>query len=51
MAWDSKLYPWQPVQFFSTKDEALAYALEVAGYQELWEWITTADQHGFLSAN
>lgn len=48
---DSKLYPWQPYRTFPTKEEALAYALEVEGYRALWEWIALAELRGFISAN
>ena len=36
---------------FRTLDEAVAYALEVEGYRELWLAIIEADWAGALSAN
>ena len=46
---DSLLYPW--FRTFDTLDEAVAYALEVEGYRELWEAIIVADWRGAIGAN
>jgi len=48
---NSKLYPWQPYHTFDTRDEAIAYALEVEGYRQLWAAILWADENGVLSPN
>ena len=46
----SRLYP-DFIKYFATLEEAIAYANEVAGYNELWEWIAWADLNGVIGAN
>ena len=43
----SKLYP-DLLRSFATLEEAVAYAQELEGYQELWRFINWADGEGLL---
>lgn len=49
MSFNSQLYPWFAT--FATREEALAYAEELAGYRQLWEAIAAADLYGVISPN
>lgn len=44
-----KLYP--AISFHADLDAAVAYALEVEGYRQLWMAIFEAEALGILSAN
>ena len=45
-----KLYPHK-ITFHDTVEEAVAYALEVEGYRQLWMAILWAEENGVLSPN
>ena len=47
---DSKLYPY-PISYFATLEEAVAYALEIKGYRELWLALVEAEMRGDLNPN
>ena len=46
----TRLYP-DIIRYFADRDEALAYAVEVEGYHELWRWIGYALEVGAISLN
>ena len=44
-----KLYP--PISFHDSLEAAVAYALEIEGYRQLWMAILWAEENGVLSPN